>query len=395
MATKNFTQFNTASPLTTSDYIVGYNSAGTAEIKTQVQSIVNLVSDSDSQTLSFDESNKNLTISSGNTVSLSSLSDTTIINSVSTQLVTNSDFNSYRTDVANTTATLLPTSIYQNASGNWQSTFTFVQNTSASNIVTQGNARGGNISIGTNDAYHLRLKTNSSAKFTILSSGEVGVGTTLAQTIPGSQLPQIFNGSFSNTTGMSLLGTDWYGGLAPGWTGPIEGTYDVYFDGVKYYNNLNAGPKGPGTSSLRQIVGILPVVSDIFLQFTNPNVGALGFTKTLNAAIYNSSFTVLASATYPSSGTYTLSAANVAAGTTIIAGFWGEGSPQGGVTDISITATNKGAYFTVAGGISATSVATPRLQVQDGVVRFTNLPTLSSNLPVGSVWNSNGILRIV
>lgn len=44
MATKNFTQFNTATPLTTSDYVVGYKADGSAEIKTQVQNIVNLVS---------------------------------------------------------------------------------------------------------------------------------------------------------------------------------------------------------------------------------------------------------------------------------------------------------------------------------------------------------------
>lgn len=44
MATKNFTQFNTATPLTTSDFIVGYNAAGTAEIKTRVQDIFNLAS---------------------------------------------------------------------------------------------------------------------------------------------------------------------------------------------------------------------------------------------------------------------------------------------------------------------------------------------------------------
>lgn len=43
MATKNFTQFSTATPLTTGDYIVGHNAAGTTEIKTQVQSILNLV----------------------------------------------------------------------------------------------------------------------------------------------------------------------------------------------------------------------------------------------------------------------------------------------------------------------------------------------------------------
>ena len=50
MATKNFTQFNTATPLTTSDYIVGYNAAGTAEIKTRVQSILNLYPGSFNQT---------------------------------------------------------------------------------------------------------------------------------------------------------------------------------------------------------------------------------------------------------------------------------------------------------------------------------------------------------
>lgn len=44
MATKNFTQFSTATPLTTGDYIVGYNAAGTAELKTRVQDIFNLAS---------------------------------------------------------------------------------------------------------------------------------------------------------------------------------------------------------------------------------------------------------------------------------------------------------------------------------------------------------------
>ena len=47
------------------------------------------------------------------------------------QLVLNTDFNNYRTSVATSTATLLPTTIYQNASGNWQSTFTNVQSNSA------------------------------------------------------------------------------------------------------------------------------------------------------------------------------------------------------------------------------------------------------------------------
>jgi hypothetical protein len=132
MAT-NFTQFNTATPLTTSDFIVGYKADGSAEIKTRVQNIVNLVGESDSQTLSYNEVNKNLTISSGNTVSLSSLSDTAfatasslfatntslqstsalltpfiLTNTLTGQLVLNTDFDSYKTNIAFTTGGLLP-----------------------------------------------------------------------------------------------------------------------------------------------------------------------------------------------------------------------------------------------------------------------------------------------
>lgn len=43
MATKNFTQFSTATPLTTGDYIVGHNAAGTTEVKATVKQIIDLV----------------------------------------------------------------------------------------------------------------------------------------------------------------------------------------------------------------------------------------------------------------------------------------------------------------------------------------------------------------
>lgn len=78
MATKNFTQFDLRTPLLTSDYIVGYKEDGSAEYKATVKQIVDLVQDSNAQTLSFNEANKNLTISSGNTVSLSALVDSSI-----------------------------------------------------------------------------------------------------------------------------------------------------------------------------------------------------------------------------------------------------------------------------------------------------------------------------
>jgi hypothetical protein len=43
MSTKNFTQFDTAAPLTSADYIVGYKADGTAELKATLNQVVNLV----------------------------------------------------------------------------------------------------------------------------------------------------------------------------------------------------------------------------------------------------------------------------------------------------------------------------------------------------------------
>lgn len=140
MATKNFTQFNTAAPLLTSDYIVGYNAAGTAEIKTQVQSIVNLVGESDSQTLSFNEGNKSLSISSGNTVSLSALVDSSVDTGV------------------------------RALTGNWQSTYTTVQ----SNSSTWSNALP---STGGTITGNLVVSQNLTADRVALADSYLDVGT--------------------------------------------------------------------------------------------------------------------------------------------------------------------------------------------------------------------------
>jgi len=68
------------------------------------------------------------------TVDLNTLSATlltrTDANTLTSLLVTNTAFNSYQTNVASTTATLLPTSVYQNASGSF-ATNTLLQSTSA------------------------------------------------------------------------------------------------------------------------------------------------------------------------------------------------------------------------------------------------------------------------
>ena len=142
--------------------------------------------DSDAQTLTYVASSYLLSISNGNTVNLSSINSTfasnsgkyesvytnvqsnsanwnigynigtayqsisssfatntalnaassiltplTLTNTLTGLLVTNTDFNNYQTSIAAATATLLPTSVYQNASGNWESTYTTVCSNSA------------------------------------------------------------------------------------------------------------------------------------------------------------------------------------------------------------------------------------------------------------------------
>jgi hypothetical protein len=89
MATKNFTNFSLTQP-TTSDYIVGYNANATQEIRTTIQSILDLKNiPSQLQVLFYNENSKNLTISNANTISLSSLyTDTTNLSSVSGSFAT-------------------------------------------------------------------------------------------------------------------------------------------------------------------------------------------------------------------------------------------------------------------------------------------------------------------
>jgi hypothetical protein len=395
MATKNFTQFDLRTPLLTSDYIVGYKADGSAEYKATVKQVVDLIQDSDSQTLSFNEANNNLTISSGNTVSLSSFT-------------TNTDFNSYKTDVASATATFLPTTTYQNAS--------------AFSIVAGGNTRTANITIGTNDAYHLRFETNNNARMTILSGGEVGVGTTITETqVAGNgglivknnllvggttiketvnlTLSSVVNGDFENITSLTAEpGGEWYSGTPIGWTSnnatPI--TYTVFNGaGGDRVANVSQVSDGPGLLSFRQNLGALQTLSDINVTFNYVSSSIAPWsTGTLNAAIYDGSFNALATNTYTTSGTYILSAAAVPVGTTIIVGFWSEGFTTPGLNNVTVAQVTNTA-LTVAGGVSASSVITSRLQVRDGVVIFTNLPTLSTGLPSGAIWNSNGFLRVV
>jgi hypothetical protein len=195
MATKNFTQFSTTT-LTTGDYIVGYKQDGSTEIRTQVKDVVNLVQDSDNQTLSFNESSKDLSITNGNTVSLSALTDFETAFSQSS-----AKYEDTSTVVQTNSAT---TWNYQGTdlkalSGNWQSTYTIFSLTSALAILDGGNAKGQNITIGTSDDFHVRLRAGTSTRINILSSGEVGIGITNPNNVPLG-FPLTVNGTINSVT---------------------------------------------------------------------------------------------------------------------------------------------------------------------------------------------------
>jgi len=62
-------------------------------------------------------------------------------------------------------------------SDNWNSVYTNVNTNSANYILDNGNTKGSNLLIGTNDNFNLALETNGSPRITILNSGNVGIST--------------------------------------------------------------------------------------------------------------------------------------------------------------------------------------------------------------------------
>lgn len=127
--------------------------------------------------------------SSSNVVSTTSLSVGEFQASTATiQNLNNPAFNNLSTVVNNNSAAwtvVFPNSASwnsnftttRNASGKWESVYTNVNTNSANYILHTGNSRGTTLLVGTNDDYHLSLETAGTVRATILSGGNVGVGT--------------------------------------------------------------------------------------------------------------------------------------------------------------------------------------------------------------------------
>ena len=86
------------------------------------------------------------------------------------------------------------------SSNQWNSVYTTVNTSSAVTIVDGGNTRGANIAIGARDAYNVALRTNNANRVWILSSGEVGIGPSLAS------LVNLVNSSSPNSPRLTVSG---------------------------------------------------------------------------------------------------------------------------------------------------------------------------------------------
>jgi hypothetical protein len=218
-----------------------------------------LTSETDSQTLSYIPSSYSLSISNGNTVNLSSINTTfannsgkyeevynvvtitsgdwneaydistaystasssfatnttlesvsslltplTLTNNLTSQLVLNADFDSYKTSVTNVTATLLPTTIYQNASGNWQNTFTNVQTNSGSYATTSyvGNnflsLNGGLVQGPVQINNNLTVFGNLTASGTTTFANTIFTTTTSLSVVHFGSGPALYVGNYGN-----------------------------------------------------------------------------------------------------------------------------------------------------------------------------------------------------
>ena len=85
-------------------------------------------------------------------------------------------------------------------SGRWESSYTTLNTVSSITLIDGGNTRGANIAVGARDAYNVTLRTNNANRVWILSSGEVGIGPSLAS------LVNLINSSSPNSPRLTVSG---------------------------------------------------------------------------------------------------------------------------------------------------------------------------------------------
>jgi len=153
----------------------------------------------------------------------------------------------------------------------------------------------------------------------------------------------VTNGNFQDLSGLTPLGSVWYGGVPTGWTG-LDASFTVReldpASSGNYAANLNTLTRTtPTFVPLYQAVGTLPSTSVISLTFeliplvTPTTMGASIF-NTNNSSNYDDWSLLVTPGQYSTAGSYTLATSgSVSAGTPIGIAFW-QGGGSGGAPAI-------------------------------------------------------------
>jgi hypothetical protein len=152
----------------------------------------------------------------------------------------------------------------------------------------------------------------------------------------------VTNGDFSDLTGLQEQADGWYSGVPAGWTtrmdvdGPV--THAIRRETGDLVANVSALSRTqPSFVAFEQEVGRLEAPGEVTLTFELKEPWH-GYPFYLGAAVYDSLATTYALATgaFTNSGTHTVVASNVPAGTQIKIGFWAvQGFPS--LDNVTIT----------------------------------------------------------
>ena len=221
-------------------------------------------------------------------------------------------------------------------------------------IVNGGNTTGAAVTVGTNDAQSLNFETNNATNMTILSGGNVGIGTTT----PSGTFEVVGGTAVAATNGSSITLTAQAGGIG-NTSGGIINLVPGAPSGTGQAGTIVAGSSAAISSSFGNIPGFVTIKP---ITTTKPNlilIGGTGSTQDL-LTLYASGGGYLGSVdssgkatfntlygTYTSSGNLTLdSTSNATKGNVNIA-------PTGG--NVGIGTTTPGAQVDVVKTETATS----------------------------------------
>jgi hypothetical protein len=189
------------------------------------------------------------------------LTPLTLTNTLTSLLVTNTAFTNYQTNVANTTATLLPTSVYQNASGS------FVPNTAINSLTGNWNTAYRSVSSqpytlvdATSSINTIRGSNIASGRYSNVAGGCVNTASGPYSNVAGGY-SNTASGSRSNVAGgNSNTASNQYSNVAGGYSNTASGSFSNVAGGISNtasgsFSNVAGGAGNTASGYFSNVAG--------------------------------------------------------------------------------------------------------------------------------------------